>query len=313
MNDIRQRQIFKYWQPRYWPTWLGIGFLRATCFLPYSAQIRLGKAIGRLGYRVAGSRRAITKRNIELCFPELSAAERDRLAVEHFEALGCSLMEWALGKWASTEKLRSLTTINGLEHVQEALDKEQNIILLSAHFTSLEISGREFKEHVPPFDCVYRPFRNELLTEVVVSGRELSGRKIIEKNDIKSMVRSLRDGILVWYAPDQAYQQKQSALLPFFGVPAMTNIATTTLAKLGRAIAIPYFSRRLPQGGYEISILPPIKGLPSDDPEEDTRKYVAVLEEQIRKCPEQYYWVHRRFKNRPEPLPDVYSDLDSLK
>ena len=93
----------------------------------------------------------------------------------------------------------------------------------------------------------------------------------------------------------------------------MTNTATGTLAKLGKAKAIPFFPRRLPQGGYELTVLPPIEGLPSDDPVEDTKKYINILEDQIRRCPEQYYWVHRRFKNRPEPLEDVYADLDSLK
>jgi KDO2-lipid IV(A) lauroyltransferase len=313
MERLERRPLYHYWQPRYWLTWLGLGFLRLSCFLPYGWQIGLGKAIGRFGHRVAATRRAVTRRNIELCFPELSPAKRDALAREHFEALGASLMELALARWASDEKLASMTTITGAEHIQETLDAGFGVILLSAHFTALEISGRAFKQFCPIFDIVYRRFRSGLTTEFVATTREVSGRKTIEKNDIKSMVRSLRDGVPVWYAPDQSYHLKQSALLPFFGVPAMTNIATTTLAKLGKAKAIPYFPRRLPEGGYEITIFPPVDGLPGDDPEKDTLKYLALLEEQIRKCPEQYYWVHRRFKNRPEPLPDAYADLDSLK
>ena len=136
---------------------------------------------------------------------------------------------------------------------------------------------------------------------------------MIEKNDLKSMVRSLREGTIVWYAADQSYDGKQSALVPFFGVPAMTNTATSTLAKLGRAKVLPFFPRRLPEGGYEIRILEPIENFPSDDPVADTKKFVKLLEEQIRRSPEQYYWVHRKFKRRPEPLPDVYADLDALK
>jgi len=313
MPKADRQPLSSYWKPRYWPTWLGIAFLRLSCLLPYRWQIGIGKAIGRLGHRIAAERRAIARRNIELCFPELAPAERDRIAREHFEALGASLMEFALGRWASDEKLRKLTTLNGIEHIQRAAEEGKTIILLSAHFTALEISGRIFSEYVPPFDIVYRPFRNALLTEMVAGGREVSGRRTIDKNDIKAMVRSLRDGVMVWYAPDQAYHQKQSMLLPFFGIPAMTNVATTTLAKLGRAIAIPFFPRRLPEGGYSIDILPPLEGVPSEDPAADTAKYLAALETQIRKCPEQYYWVHRRFKNRPEPLQDVYADLDSLK
>jgi KDO2-lipid IV(A) lauroyltransferase len=313
MAKADRQPLYRYWQPRFWPTWLGIALLRVSCFLPYRWQIGFGKAIGRLGHRIGAERRAISRRNIELCFPELSASERDRIALEHFESLGASLMEFALGRWASIEKLRKLTTIVGLEHVRQAMDAGHNVILLSAHFTTTEISGRVMRENAPPYDAIYRAFRNPLLTELVVSGREKSARRVIEKNDIKRMVRSLREGTMVWYAPDQAYHLKQSELLPFFGVPSMTNVATTSLAKLGKAVAIPYFPRRLPEGGYEVTILPPVEGLPSDDPAEDTRKFIAVLEDQIRKCPEQYYWVHRRFKNRPEPLPDAYADLDSLK
>jgi KDO2-lipid IV(A) lauroyltransferase len=313
MEKIERQPLYHYWQPRYWQTWLGIGLLRLTCLLPYPWHIGLGKAIGRLGHRVGAKRRAIARRNIELCFPALSPGERDKLALEHFEALGASLMELALARWASDAKLEALTTITGVEHVQRALDEGYGVILLSAHFTTLEISGRAFSLRCPPFDLVYRRFRNPLLTEFVASTREVSGRKAIEKNDIKSMVRSLRDGVPVWYAPDQSYHLKQSALLPFFGIPAMTNIATGTLAKLGKAKVVPYFPRRLPEGGYEVTVLPPLEGVPSDDLSEDTRKYIAVLENQIRRCPEQYYWVHRKFKNRPDNLPDAYADLDSLK
>jgi KDO2-lipid IV(A) lauroyltransferase len=313
MKKAERRPLYHYWQIRYWPAWLAVGFLRLTCFLPYRWQIGLGKAIGRLAHRLTASRRAVTRRNIELCFPELCPEARNKLAREHFEALGCSLMEWALGRWASDRKLSALTTIKGAEHVHAAIENGHNVILVSAHFTTIEISGRTLKHLIPPFDCVYRPFRNPMLTELILSGRERSGRELIEKNDIKSMVRSLRDGVIVWYAPDQAYTGKQSALLPFFGVPAMTNTATTTLARLGRAVALPFFPRRLPEGGYEVLILPPIEGLPGDDAEADTQKYLQALESRIRECPEQYYWVHKRFKYRPAPLPDAYADLDSLK
>lgn len=313
MKIPERRPLYRYWQPKYWPTWLGFGFLRLVSLLPYSWQMAIGRFIGRLAHAASAERRAIARRNIELCFPELSVEERNRLALEHFESLGISLIEMGLGRWASDEMLNSMTTITGAEHIQEVIDNGYGVILLSAHFTSLEVSGRVLSMNCPPFDAVYRRFRSEFTTEILASNRERSSRKVIEKNDIKSMVRSLREGAPVWYAPDQSYHLKQSALLPFFGVPAMTNTATGTLAKLGRAKAVPFFPRRLPEGGYELTILPPVPGLPSGDVEEDTRQYVAILEKQIRRCPEQYYWVHRKFKNRPDSLPDVYADLESLK
>jgi len=273
----------------------------------------VGRGIGRLVHRFAAERRAIARRNIELCFPELSVEERNQLAQQHFESLGMSLMEMGLGRWASDEELCSMTTISGADYIQQTLDDGFGVILLSAHFTTLEISGRVLSLNCPPFDAVYRRFRSDFTTEIMASGREVSARRVIEKNDIKSMVRSLREGTPVWYAPDQSYHLKQSALLPFFGVPAMTNTATGTLAKLGKAKALPFFPRRLPEGGYELIVLPPLEDLPSGDAIADTRKYSAVLEDQVRRCPEQYFWVHRKFKNRPDSVPDAYSDLDSLK
>jgi KDO2-lipid IV(A) lauroyltransferase len=313
MRKFERRPLYRYWTPNYWLTWIGLAILRATCFLPYHWQLGVGRGIGRLAHRIGADRRAIARRNIELCFPELSVEERDRLAREHFESLGISLIEMALGRWASDKKLVSMTSITGAEHIQRTIDEGYGVILLSAHFTTLEISGRVLSLHCPPFDAVYRRFRSDFTTEIMASGREVSARSVIEKNDIKRMVRSLREGVPVWYAPDQSYHLKQSALLPFFGVPAMTNTATGTLAKLGKAKALPFFPRRLPEGGYELIVLPPLEDVPSSDAQEDTRKYIAVLENQIRRCPEQYFWVHRKFKNRPGSLPDAYADLDSLK
>ncbi len=313
MNQPGRRPLHHYRAPKYWPTWIGLGLLRLTCLLPFNWQIGLGKSMGRLAHRIGAERRAITRRNIELCFPELSTQERNKLAREHFEALGVSLMEMGLARWATDKKLQAITTVEGAEHIQQTLDEGYGVILLCAHFTALEVSGRVFRLQSPPFDAVFRRFRSDFTTEILASTREKSVRHLIEKNDIKSMVRSLRNGVPVWYAPDQSYHLKQSALIPFFGVPAMTNIATTTLAKLGRAKVIPFLPRRLPEGGYELRILPPIEGLPSDDPIEDTKKYMAIIEAHIRLCPEQYYWVHRKFKNRPDPLPDVYADLAALK
>jgi len=313
MKRREQRPLYHYWAPKYWLTWIGVALLRLSCLLPYRWQIGLGKRLGRLAHRVGAKRRAIARRNIELCFPELSPEERDELALQHFEALGASLMELALGRWASAEKLTGMTRVEGGHHIKETLDQGYGVMLISAHFTALDVAGHALRQYCPPYDVVYRGFRNPLTTEIVAGTREVTARRVIEKSDLKAMIRSLREGIPVWYAPDQAYHLKQSALLPFFGVPAMTNIATTTIAKLGRAKAIPFWPRRLPEGGYEVRVLPPIEGLPSDDAEEDTRKYIALLEEQIRRCPEQYYWVHRKFKNRPPTLPDAYADLDALK
>ncbi len=313
MSDTGRTPLYHFWQPAYWPAWLGLLLLRLVCLLPHRARLAVGRGLGRLLHRVAAERRAITRRNLALAFPELDESARNDLARRHFEALGMSLIELGLGRWAADSELLALTRLHGAEHIERAAANGSGIILLSAHFTTLEISGRVLSLNCPPFDAVYRRHRNAFMTEILRTGRERSARNTIEKNDIKSMVRSLREGNPVWYAPDQSYNLKQSALLPFFGVPAMTNTATSTLARLGRAVVLPYFPRRLANGHYELTVLPPLENFPSDDVEADTLRYVELLEERIRECPEQYYWVHRKYKNLPDDLPDYYADLDAWK
>ncbi len=310
---VERKPLSSYWTPRYWPTWFGMGLLRVITWLPHAMALSIGRLIGRLAHRLGGSRRAIVRRNIELCFPELTAAERDKLAYEHFKALGMTLIEMGLGRWASDTQLASLTTISGLEHLRKALADGKGAILLAAHFTTLEISGRVLAVNSPPFDAVFRKNRSAFITELQRTGRERAAEGTIEKRDIKKMVRSLRSGRPVWYAPDQSYNRKGSEVVEFFGIPTMHTTATSTLARLGKAVAIPFFPRRLANGRYEMTLLPPLENFPSDDPVADTRRYIQVLEEHIRTCPEQYFWIHRKFKGLPDGYPDYYADLDALK
>ena len=252
-----RKPLQHYIAPKYWLTWLGLGLLRVLCWLPHRSLLAFGRVLGRLTFRLAGKRRAIVVRNLRLCFPDMPGADREALVREHFEALGISLMEMGLGRWASDEHLASLTTIDGVEHVLDAVNSGRGVILLSAHFTTLELSGRVLKLHIPPFDAVYRKNRSEFITEVLRTGRERSAAETIEKRDIKTMVRSLRQGRVVWYAPDQSYSRKGAEVIPFFGVPSMHTTATSTLARLGKAVTIPYFPQRLADGRYRLRILPP--------------------------------------------------------
>ena len=308
-----RKPLSSYWGPRYWPVWLGMGLLRLICLLPHRLALATGRVIGRIAHAVGGSRRAIVRRNIELCFPELSPVERDALAYEHFKALGMTLIEMGLGRWASDRHLLSITKLHGIEHVREALDSGRGVILLSAHFTTLEIMGRVLSLNMPPFDAVFRRNRSEFMTELQRTGRERSAESTIEKRDIKKVVRSLRNNRAVWYAPDQSYNRKGSEAIPFFGIPAMHTTATSTLARLGNAVVIPFFPRRLADSTYELTLLPAFEDFPSEDPVADTKRYVDLLEQHIRSCPEQYFWIHRKFKDLPDGYPDYYSDLDALK
>jgi len=307
--SVERLPLSSFWAPKYWPAWFGMGLLRLVCLLPHRAALATGRAIGRLAQQIGGSRRAIVRRNIELCFPELTNQEREDLTAEHFDALGIMIIEMGLGRWASDKHLASITTIHGVEHVQAAVEKGQGIILLAAHFTTMEISGRVLALNIPPYDGVYRENRSDFINELMRTSRERSSENTIEKRDIKKMVRSLRAGRPVWYGPDQSYNRKGAEIIDFFGVPSSQTTATSTLARLGKAVVIPFFPRRLDNGRYEMILLPAFDNFPSDDPVADTRRYNAVLEEHVRTCPEQYFWIHRKFKDLPEEYPDFYADL----
>ncbi|MGI9235227.1 MAG: LpxL/LpxP family Kdo(2)-lipid IV(A) lauroyl/palmitoleoyl acyltransferase [Woeseiaceae bacterium] len=308
-----RKPLSSYWSPRHWPVWIGMAVLRLVCLLPHRTALAVGRALGRLAHVVGGSRRAVARRNIELCFPELTPAERNALAYDHFKALGMFVIEMGLGRWATDRHLDSITKLTGIEHVQDALNAGKGVILLSAHFTTLEIMGRVLALNIPPFDAVFRRNRSEFMTELQRTGRERSAESTIEKRDIKRMVKSLRANRAVWYAPDQSYNRKGSEVIPFFGIPTMHTTATSTLARLGKATVVPFFPRRRADSTYELALFPAFENFPSDDPIADTRRYVDLLEQHVKSCPEQYFWVHRKFKDLPDSYPNYYSDLEALK
>ena len=309
-----RKALHEYRAPKYWPAWIGLGCMRLICLLPHRVGLGIGKAIGRLAHRLGATRRGIVRRNIELCFPELTIEERNQLARQHFEALGMSIIELCLSQWASDDKIKALTSIEGLDHLEGPLQDGKGIILLGAHFTTLEVTGRAIGlSGIPSFAAIYRRNRNEFATEFLRTGRERSAEVMIEKRDIKSMVRKLLSGGIVWYAPDQSYNRKGAEVVPFFGVPCMHTTATSVLARLGRATVVPIFQQRLPDGKYVVKLHPPLKDFPGSDPVEDVMKYMRVLEEAVRACPEQYFWIHRKFKDLPEGHEDYYADLDAAK
>ncbi len=302
-----------YLSPRYWPIWAGMGLLRIVVALPHRVGLAVGRSIGRLAHLFGGPRRAVVRRNLALCFPELTQLECQALAKRHFESLGMSLIEMGIGRWSSDRKIHRLMSLEGLEHFRAAVADGRGIILLSAHFTTLEASGRILAFESPPFDAVYRKNRSDFITELQRTGREVSADATIEKRDIKKMVKSLRSGRPVWYAPDQSFDRKGAVIVRFFGVPCMHTTATSSLARLGKAVVLPYFPRRLENGRYVMSIGPPLEDFPGEDPVTDTARYIQLLEAHIRRCPEQYFWIHRKFKNLPPEFPDYYVDLDASK
>lgn len=292
--------------PRYWPTWLLLALMWSVAQLPYAVQMWLGKWLGRLLYRVAARRRHIAAVNLRLCFPELSDHERAALLRRHFESLGKGAIETAMTWWTPDQQLERLIRIDGIEHLRIAVQKGKGAILLSAHFTSFEIGGRTLHRQIP-FHVMYRRHENPLFDAVQKRGRERRYDKAIQREDVRSMLRSLKTNIPVWFAPDQNYSEEHSAFVKFFNVPAATITSTSRIAKMSGAPVVPFFTHRLPDNqGYLVRILPALENFPSDDVVHDTQRISTLLEEEIRRSPEQYLWVHRRFKTRPPGEVGVY-------
>ena len=294
--------------PRYWLLWCGLAILWLVTQLPYRFLLQLGRALGALMLLVATSRRHIVTRNLELCFPQLSQAERQRLVRENFAAMGIAFFEMAMSWWWPKKRLSRLVQVQGLEHLQEAQAQAQGVILMAIHFTTLEI-GAALLGQQHTIDGMYRAHKNPVFDYVQRRGRERhnADAQAIEREDVRGMLKVLRQGRAIWYAPDQDYGPKQSLFVPLFGVPAATVTATSKFAKLGRAQVIPMRQTRLPNGqGYLIQIEPPLQDFPSDSDEQDCLRINRWIEQTIAQHPEQYLWAHRRFKTRPEGEAKLY-------
>ena len=302
------RPVFRayFLHPRFWPLWLGLGLLWLIAQLPYTVLLRLGRCLGGVMYRLASSRRKIAARNLELCFPQMSAAEREALLKENFASTGITFFEMAIAWWWPAERLRRLGTIEGLEHLRQAEADGQGVILMALHFTTLEMGGGLLGMAQDMYG-MYRPHKNPLFDYVQRRGREQRLLGVIGRDDVRGMLKLLRAGGVVWYAPDQDYGAQRSVFVPLFGVPAATVTATSKFARMGRAQVIPFTQQRLPDGqGYRLVIHPPLADFPTDSEEADCLRVNQWIEQAISACPEQYLWAHRRFKTRPEGEPKLY-------
>lgn len=287
------------WTPRHWPSWILCGLLRLTVLLPYPAILWLGRRLGGMLRVMVPFRRKVANTNLALCFPERDERQRRVLLKRIFESLGCSLLEMALCWWATDNKLAPLSRITGLENLHQALDAKKGVILLTGHFSAFEIAGRLLVRQLPM--CVtYREFRNPVFHHCMVRARQRRFARAIHRYDTRALLQALQDNHIVWYAPDQDPGSKHSVFAPFFGIPAATLSTTSRLARITDAQVVPFSVRRLAANrGYELTIDPPLTDFPTGDPQADAITINLLLENRIRTMPDQYYWVHRRFKTRP--------------
>ncbi|KVV02588.1 MULTISPECIES: lipid A biosynthesis lauroyl acyltransferase [unclassified Pseudomonas] len=304
----RPRFRATFFHPRFWLLWLGLGVLWLVVQLPYRLQLCNGRALGALMYRVAGDRRRIAARNLELCFPDKCAAERKHLLKENFASTGIAFFEMAMSWWWSKPRLAKLAHIEGLEHLKQAQLEGRGVILMAFHFTTLEI-GAALLGQKHTIDGMYREHGNPLFDFIQRRGRERHNLDslAVERDDVRGMLKLLRSGRAIWYAPDQDYGAKQSIFVPLFGIQAATVTATSKFAKLGKALVVPFTQQRLADGsGYTLVIHPPMKDFPGESDEADCLRINQWVERAIRECPEQYLWAHRRFKTRPPGEPKLY-------
>jgi KDO2-lipid IV(A) lauroyltransferase len=293
--------------PQHWPGWLGVGVVWLIARLPRPWLMGLGRFLGQLVQRVPSPRRHIAEVNIALCFPQLSKDEQAELVNAHLRDIGLMMVEFALGWMGSERAIANVpVTVEGLEHLEAARLQGKGVLLVGGHFSHLELCARLVSQRIR-ISGMYRKMDSAPFEWAVLRARLDYAEAMFDKDDIRGTVKHLRNGGTLWYAPDQDMRSKDSVFVPFFGIPAATITATHHLARLSGALMIPFFHRRLPgNAGYALRLGSPLEDFPSRDPLEDTARVNTCIEDMVRAAPEQYLWVHKRFKTRPEGSVSVY-------
>ncbi len=285
-------------------TRLGLFLLWLNSRLPWRCQRAAAAVLGWMIFHFVPVRRHVVLVNLRTCFPELTAAERRTLAIRHYQSLALGMMEVADCWWRPPERLPGFK-VEGLEALEGLKRSGRAVILVSGHFTTLEIAGRMLSTRVP-LSCLYRDPNNPVIAALLRKHRTAWAKRAISMNDLAGLVRALKEGDTVWYAPDQGKWTPQAMMLPFFGEPAITNTSTAKLAEMTGAAVMQFYPKRLPDGTYLLRILPPLDGFPGGAAAADTLRITRGLEQAVREAPEQYLWVHRRFKGR-KGEPDFYA------
>lgn len=292
--------------PRYWLTWLAIAAMHLGAWLPWRLKLLAGKAIGLLARRFVWRRRQITETNIRLCFPELDEPQQRRLVRETFIANGIGLLETATAWCRDPEHLRHRVTFRGREHMDRLQAEGKGSLILGIHFSTLDLGGALHALYFRA-DAVQRPHDNPLFDRFMSRARAPYFDAILDRHDLRGVVRRIKAGHGVWYSPDQDFGRDASVFAPFFGVQTATVKMTARIARMTGAPVIPLIFHRNPDDRtYTLEYLPPLEGFPSGDDLADASQVNAVIEAAIRKHPEQYLWLHRRFKTRPDGEAGVY-------
>lgn len=304
MSELRLSGLAR---PRFWPTWIGLGLLRLVSWLPLPLISMLGAGFGWLMYALHRPRRHVVFINISRCFPALSAREHRRMTRHHFRAFGQALFDIAIAWWASPRRLRRLVRFRDRHYFDEVRAAGCNVILLAPHFLGLEIGGVRLSMETPVVSVFHHP-RNSLMRALMWRGRTRFGAKLVHYDrSFTTLVRAVKGGTPLYYLPDQDAGRRHSVFAPFFGIPAATFTALARLARMTDAVVIPCVTYQRPWGlGFETVFFPPLTDLSGTAVLEDTTRMNVAIENAVRVHPEQYFWLHKRFKTRPPGEPKFY-------
>jgi KDO2-lipid IV(A) lauroyltransferase len=279
-------------------TRFAVGLLWLLHFLPYGVLAAVGAGLGRLAYVAVWPRRRVCLVNLARCFPDLSERERIALAKRHFAALGRSIVERGILFWASGDRIARLVRIVGYEHFEAA---RKPVVVFAPHFLGLDAGATRLSMENEGVS-VYSRQKDAYVDRLLVRYRTRFKPVVLlsRQDGIRRAIREMRRGLPFYYLPDQDYGPRESVFVPFFGVPAATITGLSRVAHLAGASVVPAVTRMLPGGeGYELRFYPAWQDFPTDDPVADARRMNAFIEDRVREMPEQYNWVHKRFKTRP--------------
>jgi len=299
---------WRFLLPKYWLLWLGTALLYLISWLPYRVLMWFGAKLGRLLFKVLKSRQKVARRNLQLCFPDMNAKDRESLLWQNAEESGKAMFETVIGWWWPDWRVQKLGHFEGYEHIQQAIAQGKGVLLLAAHFLHLEAAGRVFGLTHPSVGF-YRPNNNPLLDYLQYRGRIKSNKYMIGKRDVKGLIQALDEQEVCFYLPDQDYGRNRAEFVPFFAVKeTATTTGTLLFAKAANCVVIPIYTSRLPDcKGYKIEVLAPLAEFPSGDDKADVTRVNQWVEQAILRNPEQYMWLHRRFKTRKDPsAPSLY-------
>ncbi|AYC19561.1 Lipid A biosynthesis lauroyltransferase [Dickeya dianthicola] len=293
--------------PRYWPIWSGIALLYLIVLLPYPLIYRIGTGLGKLSMRFLKHRVTIAHRNLQLCFPDMPAAERKQLVKKNFESVGMGVMETGMAWFWPDWRIERWFRVTGIEIMQPLREQKRGVLLIGLHFLTLELGARIFGLQNAGIG-VYRPNDNKLIDWLQTWGRMRSNKSMLDRKDLKGMIRALKQGEIIWYAPDHDYGPRSSVFVPLFAVKnAATTVGSYMLARAAKPAIVPFVPRRLPDGrGYELIIQPAQLHIPLESEEATAAWMNKLIEENILLAPDQYMWLHRRFKTRPAGEPSLY-------